>query len=48
MHVAEEDKDKLAFVTWSGCFRFNVMPFGVTWAPSVFQRLMDLVLLELS
>ena len=45
---AEEDKDKTAFVTRSGCFRFNEMPFGLTCAPSVFQRLMDLVLSGLS
>jgi len=35
----------MAFVT---CWRFTVMPFGLTCAPSVFQRLMDLVLCGLS
>ena len=38
--IAEEDRDKSAFVTRSGCYRFTVMPFGLTCAPSVFQRLM--------
>ena len=46
--IAEEDRDKSAFVTRSGCFRFTVMPFGMTCAPSVFQRLMDFVLHILS
>jgi len=46
--IAEEDRDKSAFVTRSGCYRFTVMPFGLTCAPSVFQRLMDCVLCGLS
>ena len=46
--IAEEDRDKSAFITQGGCFRFTVMPFGLTCAPSVFQRLMDLVLCGLS
>ena len=46
--IAECDRDKSAFVTRSGCFRFTVMPFGMTCAPSVFQRLMDFVLCGLS
>jgi len=41
--IAEEDRDKTAFVTPGGCFRLTVMPFGLTCAPSVFQRLMDVV-----
>jgi len=46
--IAEEDRDKSAFVTRTGCYRFTVMPFGLTYAPSVFQRLMDCVLCGLS
>ena len=46
--IAEKDRDKSAFVTRRGCFRFTVMPFGLTCAPSVFQRLMDIVLCGLS
>jgi len=42
--IAEQDRDKSAFVTRTGCFRYTVMPFGLTCAPSVFQRLMDVVL----
>ena len=46
--IAEEDRDKSAFITQGGCFRFTVMPFGLTCAPSEFQRLMDVVLCGLS
>ena len=46
--IAESDRDKTAFVTRAGCHRFTVMPFGLTGAPSVFQRLMDFVLCGLS
>ena len=42
------DADKTAFITRRGCFRFRVMSFGLTNAPSVFQRLMDLVLAGLT
>lgn len=46
--IRESDKDKTAFITRRGSFRYNVMPFGLTCAPSVFQRLMDLVLCGLT
>ena len=46
--IRECDKDKTCFVTRRGAWRFNVLPFGLTCAPSVFQRLMDLVLSGLS
>jgi len=46
--IRESDKDKTAFITRRGCFRYKVMPFGLTCAPSVFQRLMDLVLCGLT
>ena len=42
--IADEDRDKSAFITRKGCHRFTVMPVGLTCAPSVFQRLMDFVL----
>jgi hypothetical protein len=46
--IKEADRDKTAFITRRGCFRYKVMPFGLTSASSVFQRLMDLVLCGLT
>jgi len=42
------DMDKTAFVTRRGQFRFNVLSFGLANAPSLFQRIMDLVLAGLT
>ena len=46
--IKEADRDKTAFVTRRGCFRYKMLSFGLTTAPSVFQRLMDLVLCGLT
>ena len=46
--IADSDRDKSAYANRSGCYRFTVMPFGLTCAPNVFQRLMDFVLCGLS
>jgi len=35
--IRESDKDKTAFITRRGCFRYKVMPFGLTCAPPVFR-----------
>ena len=43
-----KDADKTAFITRKGCFRFKVLSFGLTGAPSLFQRLMDLILAGLT
>jgi transposase InsO family protein len=44
VEIEKSDRDKTAFVTRMGQFRFKVLSFGLTNAVSVFQRLMDKVL----
>lgn len=39
--IKEGDKDKTAFVTRAGQWRFEVMPFGLINAPATFQCLMN-------
>ena len=38
------DKEKIAFACHRGLFEFNVMPFGHSNAPAVFQEPMSVVL----
>ena len=44
IEIDEQDKHKTAFVCEYGQYEFNRMPFGVTNAPSTFQRLMNWIL----
>src|SRR6267154_1081805 len=44
----EDDKDKTAFLSRRGSFRFTAMPFGLCNAPSTFQRLMNTTLVGLN
>ena len=39
---------KQVFVTRRGTFKFKVLSFGLSNAPAIFQRLMDLVLAGLT
>jgi len=46
VEVDVADRDKTCFICPFGKYRFIRMPFGLTNAPSVFQRLMDSVLVD--
>ncbi|GES79037.1 enzymatic polyprotein, putative [Rhizophagus clarus] len=46
VEIAEEDKEKTAFICLKGLYEYNVMPFGLKNAPGTFQRLMDEILSE--
>ena len=39
--VADEDKEKLAFICTEGLFQWKRMPFGFKNAPEIFQRMID-------
>ncbi len=42
----EENIEKTAFIIQFGLFQFNVMPFGLKNAPTLFQRMMNHILQE--
>ena len=44
LEVKEEDKPKTAFITRSGLWEYNCLPFGLSGAPATFERCMELVL----
>ena len=48
IRVAPGSREKTAFVVPNGFYEFRVMPFGLSNAPAVFQRLMQRVLMGLN
>ena len=48
MEIDKDSADKTSFVTRRGTFEFKVLSFGLSNAPAIFQRLMDLVLAGLT
>lgn len=46
--IAEEDQFKTAITTHKGLFQFTRTPFGLATSPNAFQRLMNLILGDLS
>ncbi|KAL4103608.1 hypothetical protein QTP88_018969 [Uroleucon formosanum] len=46
--IREEDRQKTAFSTDKGHYEFIQMPFGLSGAPSTFQRLMNSVLIGIN
>lgn len=45
--ILEKDRDKTAFITPFGLYRFLKMPFGLRNAPGTFQRMIDRLKIEL-
>ena len=44
VELKEEAKEKTAFTTRNGLYQWEVLPFGLTSAPSTFERLMETAL----
>ena len=44
VELDDDAKEKSAFATRTGLWQWNVLPFGLTSAPSTFERLMETVL----
>ena len=42
--LAEDTKEKSAFITPLGLYQYNFLPFGMCGAVATFQRLVDMVL----
>ena len=48
VEMESESREHTAFVTYGGLYEFLMLPFGLTGAPSTYQRLMECVLRNLT
>lgn len=48
VEMEPESREHTAFITYGGLYKFLVVPFGLTGAPSTYQRLMECVLRNLT
>lgn len=48
VEMEPESREHTAFITYGGLYEFLVLPFGLTGAPSTYQRLMECVLRNLT
>ena len=46
MRIRESDKWKTAFQTYYGQFKYQVIPFGLSNTPAIFQRYVNKILAE--
>src|SRR5271157_1396078 len=48
VELDKDSSEKTAFVTRKGVYKFNVLAFGLSNAPAIFQCLMDMLLIGLN
>ena len=48
VEMESESREHTTFVAYGGLYQFLVLPFGLTGAPSTYQRLMECVLRNLT
>ena len=44
VEMESESREHTAFIAYGGLYQFLALPFGLTGAPSTYQRLMECVL----
>ena len=48
VEMESESREHTAFIAYGGLYQFLALPFGLTGAPSTYQRLMECVLRNLT